>query len=41
MMIYLKEIGCTKGVIHASETGKFLYASLGYVESNEMVFSLV
>jgi ribosomal protein S18 acetylase RimI-like enzyme len=39
-MIYLKEIGCTKAVLHASETGKFLYSSLGYVESNEMVLSL-
>lgn len=39
-IIYLKEIGCTKAVLHASETGKLLYSSLGYVESNEMVFSL-
>ena len=37
---YLKEIGCTKIVLHASDTGKKLYASLGYEESNEMVFSL-
>ena len=39
-MIYLKEIGCTKVVLHASDTGKLLYTKLGYVESNEMVFSL-
>lgn len=39
-MIYLKEIGCTKAVLHASEQGKLLYSSLGYTESNEMVVSL-
>jgi len=40
-MIYLKEIGCTKAVLHASEQGKLLYSGLGYTESNEMVVSLV
>jgi ribosomal protein S18 acetylase RimI-like enzyme len=40
-MIYLKEIGCTKAVLHASDQGKLLYSSLGYSESNEMVISLV
>lgn len=39
-MIYLKKIGCTKVVLHASDTGKLLYSSLGYVKSNEMVLSL-
>lgn len=39
-MSYLKEIGCTKIVLHASDTGKRLYASLGYQESNEMFLSL-
>lgn len=39
-MIYLKEIGCTKAVLHASNQGKLLYSSLGYAESNEMVVSL-
>ena len=39
-MIYLKEIGCTKAVLHASDTGKMLYSNLGYVESNEMVLNL-
>lgn len=39
-MIHLKEIGCTKAVLHASDTGKLLYSSLGYIESNEMVLSL-
>lgn len=40
-MNYLKDIGCTKAVLHASEQGKLLYSSLGYTESNEMVVSLV
>lgn len=39
-MIYLKEIGCTKAVLHASDQGKLLYARLGYTESNEMVVNL-
>ncbi|MDY6940847.1 MAG: GNAT family N-acetyltransferase [Cyanobacteriota bacterium] len=39
-MAYLKEIGCTKALLHASDEGKKLYASLGYQESNEMVFGL-
>lgn len=39
-MIHLKEIGCTKAVLHASDTGKLLYSNLGYIESNEMVLSL-
>lgn len=37
-MSYLKEIGCTKVVLHASDTGKRLYTSLGYQENNEMCF---
>ncbi|EKV00003.1 acetyltransferase [Leptolyngbya sp. PCC 7375] len=39
-VIYLKDIGCTKAVLHASDTGKLLYSGLGYVESNEMVLNL-
>ena len=38
---YLKQIGCTKAVLHASETGKLLYTRLGYVDSNEMALSLM
>ncbi|MBE7383627.1 MAG: GNAT family N-acetyltransferase [Leptolyngbya sp. SIO1E4] len=37
---YLQEIGCTKAVLHASETGKLLYSRLGYITSNEMVLNL-
>ena len=39
-MNYLKDIGCTKAVLHASETGKLLYSRLVYMESNEMMISL-
>lgn len=37
---YLKSIGCTRAVLHASDTGKLLYESLDYRESNEMALSL-
>ncbi len=37
---YLKRIGCTKAVLHASETGRLLYTRLGYIDSNEMALSL-
>ncbi|NEQ44396.1 MAG: GNAT family N-acetyltransferase [Leptolyngbya sp. SIOISBB] len=40
-MTYLKEIGCTTAILHASEQGKLLYSRLGYVQSNEMVVSLI
>lgn len=39
-VFYLKQIGCTKVVLHASNTGRFLYAKLGYIESNEMSINL-
>jgi ribosomal protein S18 acetylase RimI-like enzyme len=39
-MAHLKAIGCTKAVLHASDTGRLLYAKLGYSESNEMVLDL-
>lgn len=39
-MAYLKDIGCTKAVLHASAEGEKLYASLGYERSHEMVVSL-
>ena len=37
---YLKSIGCTRAVLHASETGKLVYQRLGYGDSNEMVLNL-
>lgn len=37
---YLKGIGCTRAVLHASETGKLVYRRLGYVDSNEMALEL-
>ncbi|ESA37026.1 gcn5-related n-acetyltransferase [Leptolyngbya sp. Heron Island J] len=39
-MLYLKGIGCTKAVLHASDQGRMLYTRLGYVDSNEMVLNL-
>jgi ribosomal protein S18 acetylase RimI-like enzyme len=40
-MTYLKEIGCVKAVLHASDRGKLLYSGLGYGESNEMAIGLI
>ncbi|MEM7064926.1 MAG: hypothetical protein AAF572_17425 [Cyanobacteria bacterium P01_B01_bin.77] len=37
---YLKSIGCTRAVLHASATGKLVYERLDYVDSNEMVLNL-
>lgn len=34
---YLKGIGCTKVLLHASPMGKPVYEKLGFVTSNEMV----
>lgn len=33
---YLKTIGCTRMILHASPTGKPVYAALGFQETNEM-----
>ena len=33
---YLKSIGCTRVLLHASPMGKSMYASLGFTDSNEM-----
>lgn len=33
---YLDRIGCTRVVLHASPTGKPVYAALGFNETNEM-----
>ncbi|MGD1854158.1 MAG: GNAT family N-acetyltransferase [Leptolyngbyaceae cyanobacterium] len=37
---YLKSIGCTRAILHASETGKLVYKRLGYGDSNEMALDL-
>ncbi|MUL38284.1 GNAT family N-acetyltransferase [Gloeocapsopsis dulcis] len=37
---YLKSIGCTRAVLHASPLGKPVYSSLGFTQSNEMCFDL-
>ena len=37
---YLKSIGCTKVILHASPQGKPLYPHLGFYENNEMRLDL-
>jgi ribosomal protein S18 acetylase RimI-like enzyme len=37
---YLKDLDCTKVVLHASPFGKPVYESLGFVSNNEMVLDL-
>jgi ribosomal protein S18 acetylase RimI-like enzyme len=38
---YLKSIGCTQAILHASPYGKSVYVKLGFVESNEMRLDLI
>jgi GNAT superfamily N-acetyltransferase len=38
---YLKSLGCTRVVLHASPSGKPVYSSLGFSESNEMRLDLI
>ena len=37
---YLKSIACTRVILHASPSGKPVYSSLGFSESNEMRLDL-
>ncbi len=37
---YLKSIGCTRVVLHASPSGKPVYSNLGFNETNEMRLDL-
>ncbi len=37
---YLKSIGCTQVILHASPQGKLLYPHLGFYENNEMRLDL-
>jgi GNAT superfamily N-acetyltransferase len=37
---YLKTLGCTRAILHASPTGKPVYTKLGFIESNEMRLDL-
>lgn len=37
---HLKELGCTRAILHASPLGKPVYSSLGFSESNEMRLDL-
>lgn len=38
---YLKSLGCTRAILHASPPGKPVYSSLGFSQSNEMRFDLI
>jgi ribosomal protein S18 acetylase RimI-like enzyme len=38
---YLKSLGCTWVILHASPSGKPVYTSLGFSESNEMRLDLI
>ncbi len=37
---YLKSLGCTRAILHASPLGKPVYSGLGFSESNEMRLDL-
>ena len=37
---YLRSIGCTQAILHASPMGRPVYTKLGFIESNEMRFDL-
>ncbi|MDJ0675848.1 MAG: GNAT family N-acetyltransferase [Calothrix sp. MO_167.B42] len=39
-MNYLKAIGCTRAILHASPLGKSVYSALGFSSSNEMQLDL-
>ena len=38
---YLKSLGCTRVILHASPSGKQVYTSLSFSESNEMRLDLI
>jgi len=38
---YLKSLGCTQAILHASPSGKPVYSSLGFSQSNEMRLDLI
>ena len=37
---YLSSLNCTKAILHASPTGKPVYAGIDFIESNEMMLNL-
>lgn len=38
---YLKSLGCTRVVLHASPSGKPVYSSVGFSQSNEMRLDMI
>lgn len=38
---YLKELNCTKAVLHASPFGKPVYEKIGFMANNEMILDLL
>lgn len=38
---YLKSLGCTRAILHASPSGKSVYSSLGFSISNEMKLDMI
>ncbi|MCL1473144.1 GNAT family N-acetyltransferase [Argonema antarcticum] len=38
---YLKSLGCTRVILHASPPGKPVYSSLGFSQTNEMRLDLI
>ncbi len=38
---YLKSLGCTQAILHASPSGRPVYAGLGFTDSNEMRLDLL
>ncbi|AFZ34408.1 GCN5-related N-acetyltransferase [Stanieria cyanosphaera PCC 7437] len=38
---YLKSLGCTRAILHASPHGKPIYEKLGFVANNEMRLELI
>jgi GNAT superfamily N-acetyltransferase len=40
-LAYLRSIGCTRAVLHASPSGKPVYTRMGFADSNEMRLDLI
>lgn len=38
---YLRSLGCTRAILHASPSGRPVYTQLGFIDSNEMRLDLI